>query len=93
MESILIVDDDFNLCTALKEEIAEVGYEAEFVFYRDETNEISPKLSLYIPILRPWTAAKYFKEHPEMTSKAIFYCDSDVVFTKNFNINEFINNW
>jgi len=73
------------------QQIIDLYPEAEFVFYRDETNEISPKLSLYIPILRPWTAAKYFKEHPEMTSKAIFYCDSDVVFTKNFNINEFIN--
>ena len=31
MESILIVDDDLNLCTVLKEELSEVGYEAEFV--------------------------------------------------------------
>ena len=31
MESILIVDDDINLCTVLKEELIEVGYNAEFV--------------------------------------------------------------
>lgn len=31
MESILIVDDDINLCTILKEELTEVGYDAEFV--------------------------------------------------------------
>ncbi len=31
MESILIVDDDINLCTVLKEELVEVGYEAMFV--------------------------------------------------------------
>jgi DNA-binding NtrC family response regulator len=31
MESILIVDDDINLCTVLREELNEVGYEAEFV--------------------------------------------------------------
>lgn len=31
MESILIVDDDPNLCIALKEELSEVGYETEFV--------------------------------------------------------------
>lgn len=31
MESILIVDDDINLCTLLKEELAEVGYDVEFV--------------------------------------------------------------
>ncbi len=31
MESILIVDDDINLCKALKEELAEVGYNANYV--------------------------------------------------------------
>jgi len=31
MESILIVDDDVNLCTVLKEELVEVGYNVEFV--------------------------------------------------------------
>ena len=31
MESILIVDDDFNLCTVLKEELVEVGYDVDFV--------------------------------------------------------------
>ncbi|MCU0345195.1 MAG: response regulator, partial [Ignavibacterium sp.] len=31
MQSILIVDDDLNLCTVLKEELEEVGYNANFV--------------------------------------------------------------
>lgn len=31
MESLLIVDDDINLCTVLQEELIEVGYEAQFV--------------------------------------------------------------
>ena len=31
MESILIVDDDINLCKVLKEELTEVGYDAEYV--------------------------------------------------------------
>ena len=31
MESILIVDDDINLCTVLQEELSAVGYNAEFV--------------------------------------------------------------
>jgi|SRR3990170_6397699 len=31
MESILIVDDDVNLCTILSEELAEVGYETYFL--------------------------------------------------------------
>ena len=36
MESILIVDDDFNLCTVLKEELLEVGYEVDFVNNGDD---------------------------------------------------------
>ena len=31
MESILIVDDDINLCNALSDELKEVGYETNFV--------------------------------------------------------------
>ena len=31
MESILIVDDDLNPCTVLKEELEEVGYNSNFV--------------------------------------------------------------
>jgi DNA-binding response OmpR family regulator len=31
MESILIVDDDINLCTVLKEELSEVGYTVDYV--------------------------------------------------------------
>ncbi len=36
METILIVDDDQNLCSVLKEELNEVGYDAEFVNNGDE---------------------------------------------------------
>ncbi len=31
MESILVVDDDINLCTILTEELAEVGYTTSFL--------------------------------------------------------------
>ena len=39
MESILIVDDDINLCTVLKEELIEVGYEVDFVNNGDDAFE------------------------------------------------------
>ncbi len=39
MESILIVDDDKNLCTVLQEELNTVGYEAEFVTNGNEAIE------------------------------------------------------
>lgn len=35
MESLLIVDDDLNLCQVLKEELNEVGYDADFVIDGD----------------------------------------------------------
>ncbi|RKY98462.1 MAG: hypothetical protein DRQ13_03525 [Ignavibacteriae bacterium] len=31
MESILIIDDDINLCPIIAEELAEVGYETNFL--------------------------------------------------------------
>jgi DNA-binding NtrC family response regulator len=36
MESILIVDDDANLCSALKDELIEVGYDVEYVNSGDD---------------------------------------------------------
>ncbi len=39
MESILIVDDDYNLCTVLAEELQEVGYSATFVTNADSAFE------------------------------------------------------
>jgi hypothetical protein len=64
--------------------------EAEFVFYKDTTGEVSQHLGIYIPILRPYCAMRYFEERPEMKEKAIFYCDSDTVFLPSFNIDKFI---
>jgi len=36
MESILIVDDDVNLCTVLQEELSEIGYTAYVANGADE---------------------------------------------------------
>jgi hypothetical protein len=33
---------------------------------------------------------RYFEENRSMTTKAVFYCDSDVVFTESFNISQYI---
>lgn len=63
--------------------------EAEFNWYKDEHN-ITSKLGFYIPILRPYTAWRYWTDKPEMKEKAILYCDSDVFFMPNFNIDKFI---
>ena len=33
---------------------------------------------------------RYFKENPTMKNNAVFYCDSDVIFTDGFNIDAYI---
>jgi hypothetical protein len=58
--------------------------EAKIVFYEDPSGELHRMIKMfnYIPLLRPWLLGKYFTDHPELEQKAIFYMDSDVVFTK-----------
>ena len=63
--------------------------EAEFYYYKDVDN-ISKLIELYIPSLRPYTLMKHFKKFPELKEKAIFYCDSDTLFTENFNVDQYI---
>jgi len=72
------------------QKIQDLYPDAEFNFYKDEENEVGKLLSIYIPILRPWLLCKYFKENPAMSDKAVFYCDSDILFTDKFNIEQFI---
>jgi hypothetical protein len=62
--------------------------EAEFHFYQDQ-GDLDKYLPIYIPILRPWTLWKHFKANPDLSNKAIFYCDSDVLFTKDFNVDDY----
>ena len=71
------------------QKIVDLYPEAEFNFYKDEHN-VSQLLGIYIPVLRPYVLWRYFKEHPEMSDKAIFYCDSDILFMKEFNLDELL---
>jgi hypothetical protein len=73
------------------QKIIDLYPEAEFNFYKDEEGDVSKLLGIYIPVLRPWLLWKYFKDHSEMSDKAIFYCDSDILFTDKFNIDKFLN--
>jgi len=70
--------------------IADLYPEAEFNVYQDTNDEISTKyINIYIPILRPYVMHKYFLENPKMSEKAIFYCDSDILFSSDFNVDAF----
>ena len=51
MEKILIVDDDINLCTVLRDELTEVGYDAEYVNNGDSAFDFLSKKSADLILL------------------------------------------
>jgi hypothetical protein len=70
-------------------QVTDLYPEAEFHFYKDE-HDVSQLLGIYIPVLRPYTLWRHWKENPGLSDKAIFYCDSDILFTEHFDIQKFI---
>jgi hypothetical protein len=58
-----------------------------FFFYED-TRE---KPIRYISSIRPNILKQHFKAHPELKNEAIFYHDSDILFTKPFDWTPFLN--
>jgi hypothetical protein len=89
--TVIVFTPGFRQRNTKWDDIVKLYPEVEFVFYRDNRNDVTNKLAIYIPILRPWCLTKYFADRPEMKYKAIFYCDSDVLFTKNLDIQKFLN--
>ena len=86
---VLIYIPDFRERNDKWDKIVELYPETEFVFYKD-VDKVSQLLRIYIPIIRPYVLMRYFKEHPEMKDNAVFYCDSDIVFTEGFNVDKYI---
>ena len=70
-------------------QIVDLYPEAEFHFY-DDQDDVSRLLGIYIPILRPYVLWRHFKLNPQLSNCAIFYCDSDILFTKEFNLDKFL---
>jgi hypothetical protein len=88
---VLVFTPSFrDKASARWEKVANLYPEAEFVFYKDEENDVSDKLGVYIPVLRPYCLQRYFKDNPDMKNNAVFYCDSDIVFTEKFDVSKFI---
>lgn len=66
--------------------------EANFFYYNDEDNVLDAIHSInYIPLLRPYCLKRHFKAHPELEQDAIFYIDSDIVFTKPLDFTPYLN--
>ena len=86
---VLVFTPNFRQKSNKWKQVEELYPEAEFAYFRDEHN-ISKHLGLYVSILRPYTLARYWELHPQLKDNAIFYCDCDVLFTDNFNIDAYI---
>jgi len=63
--------------------------ETEFNFIIDE-DEVSLLLGIYIPLIRPYSLWRYFRDHPDMKDKGVFYCDSDILFMPGFNVDQYL---
>ena len=85
---VLVYTPSFREYNQKWEKIMELYPEADFAFYKD-TGDVSKYLGVYIPILRPYCLMRYFQDHPEMVTKAVFYCDCDVIFTDKFDVDKF----
>lgn len=87
---VLVFTPNFREYNTKWNELEKLYPESEFFKLKDEDG-ISKILGIYIPILRPYILMKYFQRNPQMREKAVFYCDSDILFTKHFNIEKYIN--
>jgi hypothetical protein len=86
---VLVFTPNFRERNENWKQVEDLYPEATFAFIRDEHN-ISSHLGLYVSILRPYTLARYWEQHPELKDNAIFYCDCDILFTDSFSIDAYI---
>lgn len=86
---VLVFTPNFRQRNNKWDQVVRLYPEARFAFINDEHN-ISAQLGLYVSVLRPYTLARYWENHPELKDNAIFYCDCDILFTENFNIDAYI---
>lgn len=87
---VLIFIPSFREQNPKWKQVVDLYPEAVFNFYKDDDNTASPLLGVYIPVLRPYVMWRFLKENPVYISKALFYCDSDILFTNDFNIDQFL---
>jgi hypothetical protein len=88
--TVLIFTPSFRVRNENWKDLVELYPESEFVFYKDEDGSITNLIRIYIPIIRPYSLMRYFNDNPDMKNKAVFYCDSDVIFTEQFNIDAYL---
>ena len=61
--------------------------ECSFNYY--DISPIKNLLKVYLPIIRPYCLKLHFQKYPELQEKAIYYTDSDCVFTQPFDFSPY----
>jgi hypothetical protein len=65
--------------------------ETQFFYYKDPGYMLNViNRANYIPLIRPYCLEVHFKDHPELEKEAVFYHDSDILFTKPLNFSAFL---
>lgn len=62
--------------------------QVEFKFY--SIDHLKKIISVYPPIMRPYVLKCYWKDNPQVSKECIFYCDTDIIFTKPFNFEKYL---
>lgn len=67
-------------------------HDVSFFWYPDTANllDFGIQQADYVPLLRPHMLKKHFYRYPELSEKAIFYHDSDIIFTKRIELDPFL---
>ncbi|HJT75020.1 MAG TPA: hypothetical protein VJ720_13395, partial [Chitinophaga sp.] len=67
-------------------------YNVRFFWYPDTANLLNFGIQQadYAPLLRPHMLKKHFFKYPELRQKAVFYHDSDIIFTRRVDFEPFL---
>lgn len=67
--------------------------ETKFIFYDKDQKQLEKLIVAYnyTPILRLFCMKWLYIDQPELKNDKVFYCDTDIIFTKNLDFNKFLN--
>lgn len=71
----------------LSKDFPEVGF---FLYNNENIKRIGQSFN-YPPVCRLYCLQEHWKQFPHLEQEAIFYCDTDIVFTKYLDFDQFLN--
>lgn len=74
----------------LEEKFKPYSFIKFFYYNGDEKLSEDTRKCNYIPLLRPYCLEKHFTEHPHLQEEAIFYHDSDILWTRKLDFTPYL---